>query len=236
MIIYHFFFTLDYFNVRPMPSIFWPQQFYGAITILFVAIAGVSISLAAFKANDSKELTKKFIKRGLKLFSIGLLITIVTWFYPHDGFIVFGVLHLIGLSTILSIPLLIYAAKRQNKISLILPLIFGIIILALTGFVQKIQGPIYLVPLGIYPSHFYSLDYEPLFPWFSVILIGTALGLLLYPGGKRRFLLPLKMQEIPDILKPLSFLGQRSLMIYLIHQPIILGILWLTGVIDLGIF
>jgi uncharacterized membrane protein len=236
MVIYHFFYDLEYFGVRPISSLFWPQQFYGfPITILFVLIAGISLSLAAFKAKDSKILAEKFIKRGAKLFAFGLLITCVTWIYPRDGFIIFGVLHLIGLSTILSIPLLIIAVKQPSKISSSLSLILGVIVLALTGFVQKIQGPLYLAPLGIRPAQFYSLDYEPLFPWLGVILMGIAIGFWLYPLGKRRFDLPSKMRNVPSFLKPISFLGQHSLMIYLIHQPIILGILWLGGVINLGI-
>ena len=236
MIFYHFFFNLDYFHILAMPSLFWIQQSFGVITILFILIAGISLSLAAFKAKDSKIITKKFILRGIKLFSIGMFITIVTWIYPHNGFITFGVLHFIGLSTILAIPFLINVGKKQNKMSWTIPLLFGFVVLALTPIIQKIHGPLYLAPLGIHPILFYTLDYEPLFPWFTVILIGIALGFLLYPNGKRRFDLPSKIQNIPNILKPLSFLGQHSLIIYLIHQPIILGILYLVGIIDLGIF
>ncbi|MCL2142541.1 MAG: DUF1624 domain-containing protein [Methanimicrococcus sp.] len=237
MVVYHFCYDLEFFNIRPIPSFFWLQQFYGfPITIMFVGIAGISLSLAAFKAKDSQTITKKLVKRGAKLFLIGLFITAATWVYPHDGFIVFGVLHLIGISTILAIPFLIAAVQQKSKIALILPLIFGTSVLILAGAVQKIQGPLYLAFLGIHPGQFYTLDYEPLFPWFGVVLIGVALGFWLYPKGKRRFALPLKMQNVPNMLKPLAYLGQHSLIIYLIHQPIILGILWLSGAADLGIF
>ncbi|MCL2157579.1 MAG: DUF1624 domain-containing protein [Methanobrevibacter sp.] len=236
MIIYHFFFNLRYFTGQPLPPFFWLQQYYGVITILFVLIAGISLSLAAFKLKDSEIIAKKFSFRGIKLLSIGFFITIGTWFYPHSGFIVFGVLHLIGLSTILSIPFLINIIKEHYKFSLYLPLIFGIVFLVLSSFILKIQGPLYYAFIGIHPSGFYTLDYEPLFPWFSLILFGITLGLILYPQGKRRYQLSSKVQDFLDFLKPISFLGRHSLIIYLIHQPIILGILWLTGIIDLGIF
>ena len=236
MVIYHFFYSLKYFNILQMPSFFWPQELYRVITILFLSIAGISLSFYASKIKDTKIITKKLIIRGIKLFSIGLLITIVTWIYPHHGFIVFGALHLIGFSTILSIPFLVNAVKQQNKVFLTLPLIFGIFVFLLTSFFKKIQGPLYLAPFGIHPSQFYSLDYEPLFPWFAVILITITLGFFPYPNGKRKFSLPLKIHDTPDILKPISFLGRHSLIIYLIHQPIILGILWIGGIIDLGIF
>ena len=231
MIIYHFFFSLNYFNILPIPSFFWPQQTYSLGTALFIAIAGISLSLNASKTKDTKILMKKLINRGVKLFSIGMFITLVTWIYPHEGFIVFGILHFIALSTIFSIPFLIAGVKKENKLFLILPFIVGILIFVLSIFIQNIEGPLYLAPLGIHPSGFYSLDYEPLFPWFSLILITITLGFVIYPKGERKFSLPSKIQDIPDILKPISFIGRHSLIIYLIHQPIILGILWLGGII-----
>ena len=63
------------------------------------------------------------------------------------------------------------------------------------------------------------MDYEPIFPWFGVVLIGMGLGEFLYPEGVRSFTLP----QIPEIVvRPLAFLGRHSLIIYLVHQPIII--------------
>lgn len=237
MVVYHFLFVLDYFDVSPMPSWFWPQQLYGfPITIMFIWIAGISLSLTASKTKDAPALSKKLIKRGASIFAIGLLITAVTWIYPHDGAILFGVLHLIGLSTILAVPFLINLTKEaqtfgkyKEKPAWLIPLIFGIIIILVSKAVEKISGPIWLVPLGIHPYGFYALDYEPLFPWFGAVLIGTAAGAWLYPKGERRFSLG-SLKDEPPVLKPVSWIGRHSLVIYLVHQPIILGILWLTGI------
>ena len=236
MVVYHFLFDLDYFNIRPMPGWLWPQQLYGfPITFLFIFIAGISLALSASKTKNSKMLTQRMLKRGISIFAVGLLITAVTWIYPHDGAILFGVLHLIGVSTILAIPFLVGGTKdkmieneaqisgKQKTKSLLLiwiPLTVGIIVIAFSKVVEKISGPIWMVPLGIHPYGFYALDYEPLFPWFGIVLIGIAVGFWIYPKGERRFSL---FKAEPKWLKGLSWVGRHSLEIYLVHQPIILG-------------
>ena len=235
MVVYHFLFDLDYFNIRPMPGWLWPQQLYGfPITFLFIFIAGISLALSASKTKNSKVMMQKMLKRGIFIFAVGLLITAVTWIYPHDGAILFGVLHLIGMSTILAIPFLLGGTKEKaanaydfgkmrNSFLILIPLIFGIVVIALSKVVEKINGPIWMVPLGIHPYGFYALDYEPLFPWFGVVLIGIAVGFWIYPKGERRF--SLRKVEA-KWLKGISWIGRHSLEIYLVHQPIILAVLW----------
>ena len=241
MIVYHFLFDLDYFNIRPMPDWFWPQQLYGfPITFLFIFIAGVSLALSASKIKNSKILVQKMMKRGIFIFAIGLLITAATWIYPHDGAILFGVLHLIGVSTILAIPFLVGGTKdktieneaqipekkiKTNPFLIGLPLAVGIIVIVLSKVVEKMSGPIWMVPLGIHPYGFYALDYEPLFPWFGVVLIGIAAGFWLYPKGERRFSV---FGEESKFLKGFSWIGRHSLWVYLVHQPVILAGLYLV--------
>lgn len=205
MLIYHFLFDLDYFNIREMPAWFWPQQLYGfPITLLFIAIAGISLSLTASRTRNAKTLTKKLIKRGAFLFSLSLLITAVTWIYPHDDAILFGVLHLIGLSTILAVPFLIGMTKEaplfgkyKETLAWMIPLVFGILVIWVSDVVGKMSGSIWMIPLGIHPHGFYTLDYEPLFPWFGVVLIGIAVGVWLYPKENRRFSLSFLGKNVP---------------------------------------
>jgi uncharacterized membrane protein len=60
-------------------------------------------------------------------------------------------------------------------------------------------------------------------PWFGIFLLGMFFGKLLYPEGARRF----KLKELDNpATKSLGFLGKHSLLIYLIHQPIALAILF----------
>jgi uncharacterized membrane protein len=91
----------------------------------------------------------------------------------------------------------------------------------------------WLLWLGVKQLGRYMVDFYPLLPWFGVALLGVFCGLSLYPGGIPRFDLPDLSLKSP--IRALSFLGRHSLVIYLVHQPIILGILVLVGVGSLTI-
>jgi uncharacterized membrane protein len=150
------------------------------------------------------------LKRGAGLFMAGMAISFVTWLVVPGEFILFGVLHLIGLSIALS-PLFL-GFGRWN-------LLAGAGIVLLAPFLATLHGPLALVWVGIHPADFASLDYVPLIPWLGVFLLGMGLGSTLYPGGRRGF--PGKSGEKP-LLRPVTFLGRHSLVIYLVHVPVIL--------------
>ena len=71
--------------------------------------------------------------------------------------------------------------------------------------------------LGFYPFGFFSADYFPLIPWLFLFWTGFYLYHLV---GKER-LEPLHRSVCP----PLGWLGRNSLMLYLLHQPVIYGVL-----------
>jgi uncharacterized membrane protein len=153
------------------------------------------------------------VYRGAGIFLLGLLVTLCTWLFLKEGFIVFGILHLIGISIMIS-PLF-FRFKTWDIAMGFLCIVIGFMIAPLTG-------PIWLLPLGIHPATFFSVDYEPIFPWFGIVLIGMGLGEFLYPEGVRSFTLP----QIPEmVVRPLAFLGRHSLIIYLVHQPVIILII-----------
>ena len=83
---------------------------------------------------------------------------------------------------------------------------------------DKAIGYWYTIPLGLYPKGFYSLDYFPIVPWLAVMLSGTVLSDLLYPNGKRSFRLGESKNSIVNVFETL---GRHSLLIYVVHIPII---------------
>jgi uncharacterized membrane protein len=214
MVLYHALFDLRFFGIMDVQIItgFW-RFFAYACAVLFVFIVGVSLSISYARTEQKfpgQNHTKKYLIRGLKLLALGFLITIVTWFYLGEGFIVFGILHLIGLSVILS-PLVLGKPR--------LALFAGILLICLGPVVSMIPGPEWLIWLGFRPETFYSVDYEPLIPWFGVVLLGIWAGTTGYPNGERGFSLPFRPGQCTAFL---SLAGRHSLLIYLVHQPILI--------------
>ncbi len=87
----------------------------------------------------------------------------------------------------------------------------------------------WLTPIGITPQPYPAVDFFPLIPWFGVVLLGVFLGNLLYADNKRQFPLPAWGDFFP--FNALEFMGRHSLVIYMIHQPIILLVLYLLGIV-----
>ena len=217
MIFFHTVFDLSFFGISAIEvsSGFW-KYFAYATASLFLLIVGVSLTISHARAATSlsgHRLALKFVYRGAGIFLLGLLVTVVTFLYLHEGYIVFGILHLIGISVMIS-PLF-FRFKKYN-------LVWGLLFIITGYFLTMINGPAWLLPFGIHPATFWSVDYEPVFPWTGIVLIGMGIGEYLYPGGVRKYAIP----SIPSFfMQPLAFLGKHSLMIYLIHQPLIILLL-----------
>jgi uncharacterized membrane protein len=222
MIIYHTLFDLNFFSIFTIDLYtgFWRLYAYAGAS-LFLLIVGVSLTISRARAErylDARSLAKKFVLRGAKIFCLGLLVTLATWWYLREGYVIFGILSVIGVSVLCS-PIFFRFGKKN--------VIIGFSCIVIGWIFTTINGPIWLLPFGIHPAAFWSVDYTPIFPWFGVVLIGIALGEVLYPGGIRSFALP----KFPTTaIAPLTFMGRHSLVIYLIHQPLILAVLYLiTG-------
>ena len=222
MIIYHVLFDLNYFGFTTTDLYSFPVLvFLYPVGTLFLLLVGISLTLSYNRVKNTltkNQLRFKYLRRGSIIFGLGLLITAVTWVYPHDGFIVFGVLHCIGLSIILAYPFI------QLHLSAFLGGLLCISIGVVLQLMVNVNFP-WLLWLGFIPTRFYTLDYFPLLPWFGVVLIGIFLGNTLYQNNVRT----LKIKDHAGFIgtRVLCFLGRHSLIIYLLHQLIIVGILYL---------
>jgi len=149
-----------------------------------------------------------------------MLLTAITFLLDRKMYIKFGILHFMGASYLLS-PLL---KKLETGISLFIGLI--IIIIGDVFYNMTAASP-YLFPLGLMSKDFASLDYYPLFPYLGVFILGIIFYRLIYRHGKT---------VLPVDLKPglVSETGRYSLVIYLVHQPVILGLMYLSRY--LGVF
>jgi len=229
MIAYHLFYDLVYFGVADIAVTqgFW-QAFALTCACTFVFLVGLSLHIsrerAMQKGMSGSSLIRKYLTRGLYILTLGFGITIVTWYVIGGGYILFGILHLIGLSICLA-PLF-FPLQEKN-------LIAGVIVLALGLVVTGAEGPLWMAWLGIHPAGFCSVDYEPLIPWFGLVLLGLGTGACLYPGGRPLCLIS---QPCPSVTRLLATAGRHSLLIYLIHQPVLILLMIITGLIPPNTF
>jgi uncharacterized membrane protein len=156
------------------------------------------------------------LRRGAQIFGFGLIITAVTYFTVRDQYVRFGILHLLGASIVLATPFL--------RLPPLVSVAWGLALILLGSYLNTrfVDFP-WLTWLGVPQSGLVMADYYPLLPWFGIALLGIAAGKLFYPEGRRGFVLPDLSAIVP--VRALRFLGRHSLTIYLIHQPIILGLL-----------
>jgi len=216
MVIYHFTWDLNHFGLYSGNMLATPwQTFARSIATMFIFVMGVSLTLSYNRLKrkiSRKRLLQKNLLRGAKIFGWGLLITLGTYFFIGDGFVVFGILHLLGLSIILASPFL-FMPRRVS-------LIAAVVVIGLGIYAEGLVSPSpWLIGLGVKQAGRYMVDYYPLLPWFGVALLGLFFGFTLYPEGKPAFHLP-DLANTPPI-RGLTFLGKHSLLIYLIHQPIL---------------
>jgi len=215
MILFNWLFALTFLNIIQFQASreFWylAPRIIGA---MFIFIAGISLSLSYSRRKSFSHL----LKRGGKIFMLGFGITILTFMTFPQQTIWFGILHLIGLSIILSSIFLKYP-------KFILP--SAIIIMTVGFFLESMSFSFsYLLWLGFPPAGFMTFDYFPLLPWFSFMLLGIYAGQKLYKNNKRNFSLPIKENIITKFL---CFLGRHSLLIYVIHQPFLIALLMVLG-------
>jgi uncharacterized membrane protein len=229
MVIYHLAYDLTLFGYyRANVFVGLWRIFARIIASLFILLVGSSLALSHARSSrraSGWSLYKNYLVRGLKLLGWGMVITLSSWVYMGRVVIIFGILHLIGTATILAYPFLSFRLAN---------LAVGAAIVALGIHLNRLfASQPWLMLLGLRtPPTFYQLDYFPLLPWFGVVLLGIFAGQVLYPGGGRWFNLP-DLGERPGI-RELAWLGRRSLLIYLVHQPFLMAIFTLANFVGLG--
>ncbi len=178
---------------------------------LFVVLSGISSTLS--RGN---------IRRALRLIAFAFLITAVTFVFDPASAIYFGILHCLGVS------ILLYGLVFQEAAASVCAGTGAVVLAVSAALPVALRGVTihseWLLPFGIHSSFFQSFDYFPLFPWFGIFLWGSALGKSVYGGRKSLIPRPLPVTFI-------NIAGRYSLWIYIAHQPAILAILYLLGLI-----
>lgn len=220
MVLYHLFYDLVYIFGVNIPAFEWGFTRYLQLLIagLFVFISGVA-----------SRFSRSNVKRGAQCFAFGMLMTLVTWLFLPSQLVAFGVLHMLGICMML-FPLF---KPLLDKIPPLVGLLLCAALFFLTFNTQSgywgMRGwelalpaswysTSFLFPLGFPKPGFWSSDYFPLLPWILWYFGGTFAGV--YVVEKRCppwFYLPHS--------RVLAFLGRNTIVIYLLHQPVVYGVL-----------
>jgi len=222
MITLHLFWDLDYFGILPLNKNFYSLNII--VPVMFFLLVGICQAVNNNRyQSQPKKMYLRTMQRGLWVLNLGMLLTLLTTVFLPDRPIMFGVLHCIGCCIIISAPFLRF--KSKNILFAVMLITAGVLI----GLYSTVENPnILQLAIGFHQSSItqHTIDYFPILPWLGVCLLGIALGNILYKDNKRRYSLPDLSKYKPT--KIFSWLGQHSLAIYLLHQPIIAGILFLV--------
>ena len=217
MFIYHFSFDLDYYGFIQQDfyqDAFW-INFRTIIVTLFLTIMGVSLYLASYRGLNKK----RFRQRLLLLIVYSFLVSISSWIMYPKAMIFFGILHFITLASVFG--LLFIQAGIVN-------LLLGLTLIILPHVIKHsfFDQP-YLQWLGLMTELPITVDYVPFLPWFGVVLVGMYLGKKLTQLPSESFIV--RWQSKQSFSKLLSLGGRYSLHIYMLHQPLFLGILYIIS-------
>ena len=213
---YHLMWDLaDFGYLEPdFPSTGWPKVYARTIASTFLFLAGFSLVLA----HGDRMRWRSFWRRWLIVVGAAALVTVATYFAIPRGFVYFGILHAIA------------AASLVGLIFLRVPWPLTLLA-AVATFVapQYLRSETFDTPwlwwIGLSTSPRISFDYVPLLPWLAPFLTGLALARI---GPLIRWLRQNAAGEKSDnfALRPLSFLGRHSLVFYLVHQPVLISIVY----------
>ena len=217
MFVYHFCYDLDYYGYIQQnftQDEFW-INFRLIIVTLFLLVMGISLYLSCYRGLS----TKRFKQRLYLLVFYASLVSISSWIMYPKAMIFFGILHFIILASVLGL-LFIRLGKANLVIGLLLIIVSQLI--SHTFFDQA-----YMQWFGLMTKLPVTVDYVPFLPWFGVVLIGMYFGQILSQQPGKSYLK--KWQATNQISKTLALGGRYSLHIYMLHQPLFLGILYIIS-------
>lgn len=219
MAIYHFAWDLEFFGYATpgMTAVGGWRLFARSIASSFLFLVGFSLLLAHARGIRWRP----FGKRMLQVGAAAAAITAVTYFATPDAFIFFGILHHIALASLLGLLFL--------RLPALVLVAAALIVIALPALWRHdVFNPTTLAWTGLASINPRSNDFVPIFPWFAAVLLGMAAAKLARRSGWTE---RAAGRPLPGWTRPLQLAGQHSLAFYLLHQPILIGLIFLASLV-----
>jgi uncharacterized membrane protein len=212
MVAYHFSFDLRYFGLTQWD--FYRDPFWlNARTLIlssFLLIAGISMALA----QRGGPTPARFWRHVAMIAACALAVSAASYLLFPESWIWFGVLHAIAASLVLARPLV-----RRPALALA---VGAAMIAAGNLYSSAMFDNRALGWLGFMTAKPRTEDYVPLFPWTGVLLVGISAGHALLRAEMRPIAFATRWPRW------MGWLGRHSLAIYMLHQPVLLGLLGLA--------
>ncbi len=220
VVLYHLLYDLAVLFPVGIPWMFsnWMNSVRNICAGALIVVSGISC-----------HYTRSNWRRGLRAFGLGMLLTVVTALFIPSQLILFGILHFFGSM------MMLYALLRPllEKVPTMAGLLGSTLLFFLTwpifsGFIRVLGVTVYLpeflynkpllFPLGFACQGIASADYYPLIPWGFLFLAGSFFGRYVRAGRLPEFC-------YRSHLPLLARIGNHTMLIYLVHQPVIYGLL-----------
>jgi uncharacterized membrane protein len=214
MAIYHLSWDLADFRLAPPMLPFTPQMRLLSHTVasVFLALVGVSLALAHRKGLNPRA----FCRRLAIVAGAAALVTLGSLVFAPSEPIFFGILHCIAAASLIAGPFV--PAPAWASLAVGLAAIAAPFLIRSTLF-----DPPWLLWLGLGEALPNTLDWRPLLPWAGVVFLG--LGVTRLPGALTWLASPDRWRAGSAPARAIGFAGRHSLSIYLVHQPILIGLL-----------
>lgn len=211
MVTYHFCFDLRYVRLTQWDFYHDPLWLHARTAILssFLLLAGISLVLA-----NRRDAGAKFRRHVGTIAACAIAVSAASYALFPQSWIWFGVLHAIAVSIVLARPLVQRPA---------LALVVGIAVIAAGNlFAHPAFDNRALGWIGFMTARPHTEDYVPLFPWAGILVVGIAAGHALVRQAFRPISVAGKLPRW------MGWMGRHSLAVYMVHQPLLLGALFLT--------
>ena len=211
MIVYHFCFDLAYLHVASFDFYRDPWWLHARTAILssFLLLAGMSLVLAERTVKGRAG----FWRHVVRIAGCAAVVSLASHLIFPQSYIWFGVLHAIAISLVLVRPLVPY--PRIALVAGLLVIAAGVTVQS-EWFDRRALGWI-----GFMTAKPRTEDYVPLFPWAGVMLVGVAAGHALLRTQFRGIAFAARGPRV------VGWMGRHSLALYMLHQPLLLGMLYL---------
>ena len=216
MVAFHFCFDLNHFGLFTPRQYFYADAFWTMQRTCIVGIFLFCAGLGQAVALQAQQGWPRFWRRWAQVAGCALLVSLGSAAMFPQSWIHFGVLH--GMAVMLVLARL--AARFRGwlwpaaALALVLPLL--------------VQHPLFdgmaLNWTGLVTRKPRTEDYVPVFPWLGVMFLGLAAGQWLLARRPGWLSGPLAAAA-----RPLAWLGRWPLTIYMLHQPLLIGLLWAAG-------